>query len=24
VEENKLYFWFNTDDHSTHVLSVEM
>jgi len=24
VEENKLYFWFNTEDHSTHVLSVEM
>jgi hypothetical protein len=23
-EDNKIYFWFNTEDHSTHVLSAEM
>jgi hypothetical protein len=24
VEEDKIYFWFNTEDKSTHVLSAEM
>ena len=24
VEEDKIYFWFNTEDQSTHVLAAEM
>jgi len=24
VEEDKIYFWFNTEDKSTHVLAAEM
>jgi hypothetical protein len=24
IEDDKIYFWFNTEDHSTHVVTAEM